>query len=122
MAKKSKPSPAEEPSAITWERAARLFKLLALVGEKPQSRALLTRRLKLGVRAFYRDLWTLRNKMGIRVELVEGRYTLEGSAADAQARLLFPDPGLTLGEALQLARGRTAAHRRFKGQIEAITG
>ena len=121
MAKKSKPAPEAGATAITTARAARLYRLLALLGEKPQTRAVLTRRLKLGLRGFYRDLVALRS-IGIRVDLVKGRYVLEGSAPDAQARLPFPDPGLTLGEAQQLARGRTATHRKLKGQIEDITG
>jgi predicted DNA-binding transcriptional regulator YafY len=121
MAKKSKPSPEAGATAITTARAARLYRLLALLGEKPQTRAVLTRRLKLGLRGFYRDLVALRN-IGIRVDLIKGRYVLEGGTADAQGRLPFPDPGLTLGEAQQLARGRTAAHRKLKGQIEEITG
>jgi biotin operon repressor len=121
MAKKRKPSPGMAATTITTARAARLYRLLALLGQRPQTRAVLTRRLKLGLRAFYRDLKALR-EVGIRVDLVEGRYVLEGSAAGAQACLLFPDPGLTLGEAQQLARGRTAAHRKLKGQIEEITG
>src|SRR5436309_13577096 len=98
MAKKSKPSPEASATAITTARAARLYWLLALLGERPQTRAVLTRRLKLGLRGFYRDLVALRT-LGIRVDLVEGRYVLEGGADDAQARLPFPDPGLTLGGA-----------------------
>ncbi len=121
MAKKSKPSPEASATAITTVRAARLYRLLALLGEKPQTRAVLTRRLKLGLRGFYRDLEALRG-LGLRVDLDGGRYVLEGSAVEAQARLPFPDPGLTLGEAQQLARGRSAAHRKLKGQIEDITG
>ncbi len=121
MAKKRKPSVEGATTAITTVRAARLYRLLALLGAKPQTRAVLTKQLKLGVRGFYRDLEALR-KIGIRVDLVKGRYVLEGSAAETQARLPFPDPGLTLGEAQQLAKGRTAAHRKLKQQIEDITG
>jgi hypothetical protein len=121
MAKKSKPSPEASATAITTARAARLYRLLSLLGEKPQSRAGLTRRLKLGLRGFYRDLGALR-KIGIIVDLTRRGYVLEGTAAEAQDRLPFPDPGLTLGEAQQLAKGRTATHRKLKGQIEEITG
>jgi hypothetical protein len=121
MARKSKPSLEEAAKAITTARAARLYRLLSLLGEKPQARAVLTRRLKSGVRGFYRDLEALR-KIGIAVNLVKGRYNLEGSADAAQARLPFPETRLTLGEAQQLAKGRTAAHRKLKGQIEEITG
>ena len=120
MARKSKPSREEAAKAITTARAARLYRLLSRLGEKAQTRAVLTRRLKLGLRGFYRDLVALR-ELGIGVDLVKGRYVLEGGAAGAQARLPFPDPGLTLGEAQQLAKGRTATHRKLKGQIEEIT-
>jgi hypothetical protein len=36
--------------------------------------------------------------------------------------LPFPDPHLTLGEAQQLAKGRSAAHGKLKKQIADITG
>ena len=49
-----------------------------------------------------------------------GRYRLKENAAKIIARLPFPDPQLTIGEALQLAKGRTAAHRKIKGQIAVI--
>src|SRR4051812_33607289 len=121
MAKKRKPTPKPGATAITAERAARLYRLLALLGQKPQTRAALAARLKTGVRGFYRDLEVLR-KVGIAVTLTAGRYVLQGTAAEAQARLPFPDPGLSLGEAQALAKGRSAAHRKLKGQIEDITG
>lgn len=121
MAKKRKPTPKPSATAITAERAARLYKLLTLLGQKPQTRAALATRLKTGVRGFYRDLEVLR-KVGVEVTLVTGRYVLQGTADEAQDRLPFPDPGLTLGEAQQLAKGRSAAHRKLKGQIEDITG
>src|SRR5437660_3084356 len=97
MAKKRKPTAKPSATAITPERAARLYRLLALLGQKPQTRAALAARLKLGVRGFYRDLVVLR-EVGVEVRLVEGRYVLTGGVRDAQARLPFPDPGLTLGE------------------------
>jgi hypothetical protein len=121
MAKQRKPSPEASATAITRKRAGRLYRLLALLGEKPQTRAVLTRRLKQNLRGFYRDLVVLRD-FGITVELVNGRYTLTGKAAVAQGLLPFPDPGLTLGEAMQLAKGRTTAHRKLKEQIAEITG
>jgi predicted DNA-binding transcriptional regulator YafY len=121
MAKKREPRPKASATAITAERAARLYRLLALLGQKPQTRTVLAARIKMGVRGFYRDLEVLR-KAGIAVTLAKGRYSLEGAVKDAQGRLPFPDPGLTLGEALQLAKGRSTAHRKLKGQIEEITG
>src|SRR5437588_9476603 len=86
---------------VTAERAARLYRLLKLLAAGPQSRAALTRRLRLDVRGFYRDLELLRGA-GIDLPLLNGRYTLHDKVADAVARLPFPDPRLTLGEAGQL--------------------
>ena len=73
------------------------------------------------MRGFYRDLDVLR-KAGIEVVLERGRYVLQGAAAAATARLPFPDPNFTLGEALQLAKGRTPAHRKLAEQVKAIQG
>jgi predicted DNA-binding transcriptional regulator YafY len=108
-------------AAVTFERAARLYRLLGLLSRGPQRRDLLVRRLGLGVRGFYRDLDVLR-KAGIVVTLESGRYILQGPASVAMARLPFPDPTLTLGEALELAKGRTPAHRKLAEQVKAIRG
>jgi hypothetical protein len=121
MAKKGKkPSPLLFRS-VSAERAERLYRLLQILGTGPQTRATLTRRLRLDVRGFYRDLELLR-EAGIVVPLRERRYTLEIAVAVATHRLPFPDPGLTLGEAMQLARGRSLAHRKLKKQIAHIVG
>ena len=42
--------------SLTSLRAARLYRLLTLLGTGPQTRGFLLRRLKLDVRGFYRDL------------------------------------------------------------------
>jgi predicted DNA-binding transcriptional regulator YafY len=118
MVTKRNPRP-KNAQAVTAQRAARLCKLLRLLGSGPQTRPALARRLRLDVRGFYRDLDLLR-KAGIEVIPEDGRYRLAESAAAAIARLPFPDPHLTLGEAMQLARGRTAAHRKLKAQIALI--
>src|SRR5262249_12676199 len=109
MASKS-PTQRAATSPVTSERAARLYRLLRLLGRKPQPGEALAQALELGVRGFYRDLEALR-AVGIEIQLHESRYTLVGKLADAVARLPFPDPGLTLGEATILARGRSKAHR-----------
>jgi hypothetical protein len=119
MAKKPSIRPSPAAKAVTPERAARLYRLLHLLGAGPQSRSTLTRRLRLDVRGFYRDLELLRSA-GIAVSLQNRRYSLEESVDAASGRLPFPDPRLTLNEALQLAKGRTAAHRKLKGQIDEI--
>jgi hypothetical protein len=104
---------------VTPERAARLYRLLRLLGAGPQKRETLTRRLHLDVRGFYRDLELLR-AAGIGVGLDRRRYTLTEDADEAVARLPFPDPRLTLGEAQQLAKGRSKAHRKLRTQIAEV--
>ncbi len=105
--------------AVTAERAARLYRLLQLLGKGPQTRAALARHLRLDVRGFYRDLELLR-AAGIAVGLETRRYVLEQPLDQALARLPFPDPHLTLGEAQQLAKGRGAAHRKVKEMVRLI--
>jgi len=121
MARKRTTTSKALPRTVTADRAARLYRLLKLLDAAPQSRDRLIRRLKFDVRGFYRDLELLR-AAGIELPLVNGRYTLQETVHDVYVRLPFPDPGLTLGEAQQLARGRTAAHRKLKAQIQQIVG
>lgn len=106
---------------LTTQRAARLYRLLALLGSGPQTRNFLLRRLRLDVRGFYRDLETL-ELLGIEV-LTTGddpRYALTGGLDDALERLPFPDPGLTFRDALQLSNGSTAAHRKLKQRVNSF--
>src|SRR5687768_9076365 len=110
MAKKA-PNPTS--SAVTPERATRLFRLLTILAGGPQTRVALIRRLHLGIRGFYRDLEALRS-VGITIELTKGKYILQGEVSQAIESLPFPDPGLTMGEARQLAKGRTLAHRKLR--------
>src|SRR5262245_30894233 len=107
-------------ASVTPERAARLCRMLKMLGEGPLTRAALTRRLRLGMRRFYRDLEFLAKKAGIVVELGGGKYHLLEDAALALERLPFPDPALTLGEARQLARGRSKAHKKIREQLVKI--
>lgn len=111
--------PDPTPKAVTAERAARLHRLLRLLGTGPKTRDQLTRRLRLDVRSFYRDLELLR-AAGIAVWLTEGQYALEDELDEAVAHLPFPDPHLTLGEALQLAKGRSRAQQKIKAQLAKI--
>src|SRR4051794_33581703 len=101
MAKKKTAAPAAAAS-VTPERAARLHRLLRMLGKTGQMRAALLRRLDLNVRGFYRDLETLRTA-GIAITLVKDRYLLTDDGEAAIQRLPFPDPGLTIGEARLLA-------------------
>lgn len=118
MAKTRKTSNAL-PRTVTADRARRLYRMLQMLETEPQTRKALLRRLHLDVRGFYRDLELLR-AAGIEPSLTEGRYALPGKAADVLHLLPFPDPGLTLGEAQQLAKGRSTAHRKLKQQIGTI--
>lgn len=110
---------AAEVSAVTAERAARLFRLVRFLSSAPQTRANLLRRLGLNIRGFYRDLEALR-AAGITIALDAGRYALADDPEIALDRLPFPDPGLTLGEARQLARGRGQANKKILQQLKKI--
>ena len=105
--------------AVTAERAARLFRLLQFLRRGPQTREALTRHLGHDVRSFYRDLELLRAR-GIDLPFRDDRYHLDKSVDAAIAGMPFPDPALTLGEAQQLAKGRSPAARKLKKQIDRI--
>jgi predicted DNA-binding transcriptional regulator YafY len=114
---------AVEPVAhvsLTPSRAARLYKLLTLLEDGSQTRNALLKKLKLDVRGFYRDLEALR---GFEIEITStdaNKYALTGNLDDALARLPFPDPGLNLRDALQLANGTTTAHRKLRQRINSF--
>jgi hypothetical protein len=110
------------PVTLTAQRAARLYRLITLLGDGPQTRPQLLRRLKLDVRGFYRDLEALRG-LGIDVNTGDdNRYSLSGHLDDALAHLPFPDPGLNFRDVQQLAKGDTAAHRKLKQRINSFLG
>lgn len=124
MAKKrTAPSPPAPPTperpGVTPDRFERLVRLLHLVAERPLPRDALTRRLKIDVRGFYRDLGLVRSA-GVRIELTDGRYALEGGLETALGLLPFPDPHLTLAEARLLSKGRTPAHKKLRDQLESV--
>ncbi len=118
MATRSSPS---DVHSFTAERVGRLFRIVSRVAEKPLPRTALLRRLGVNQRSFYRDLGLLR-ELGIDVTATQGRYRLEIDLSTALSRLPFPDPRLTLGQALALSRGRTAAHRVLQRRLAEITG
>jgi predicted DNA-binding transcriptional regulator YafY len=121
MAKRRTPAPAApDVAGVTADRFTRLYRLVQLLASGPQPRSVLARKLRLDVRGFYRDLELLR-ATGLPITLSEGRYGLEGSTDDALALLPFPDPRLTYGEALLLAKGRTAAHKKLRDHLARIT-
>lgn len=121
MARKRAQEPTSAARSISAVRAARMFRVISMLATGPKSRAVLLQRLKLNLRGFYRDLEKLRT-FGIVLAFRDHRYSLCESLEQATTRLPFPDPRLNLREATLLAKGRTPAHRKLKGQIELITG
>ena len=120
MAKKRAAAPTlSERSGVTAERFARLVHLIHLLADKPLTREVLTKRLKIDVRGFYRDLGLVRTA-GIDIELADGRYHLSDKVETALGLLPFPDPHLTLAEARLLSKGRTPAHKKLRELIERI--
>ena len=116
------PPPVESPRpAVTAERFARLVRLVRALTKKGHSREQLTKQLALDVRGFYRDLELLRS-VGITVALEGGAYTLDEPAEEVLARLPFPDPHLSLGEARQLAKGRSRVQQGLQRRIEELLG
>ncbi|MFO0849217.1 MAG: hypothetical protein U0871_11780 [Gemmataceae bacterium] len=107
--------------AVTAARAARLYRLLAQIADSARTRPVLLRRLRVDLRGFYRDLELVR-ELGIRVDSDGDRYKLSGTLDDALTRLPFPDPGLSLREALLLANGRTDAHKKLRTRINTFIG
>lgn len=113
--------PHDPPPVVTAQRAARLYRLLSLTAEKAQTRPAILRRLRVDLRGFYRDLELLRT-LGIGVITDGDRYQLLGKLDEALARLPFPDPGLSLREALMLCNGRTDAHRKLRTRVNTFIG
>lgn len=109
------------PPAITPGRAARLYHLLSLTAAGTRSRAVLIKKLKVDLRGFYRDLGFLRD-LSIELTCDGDKYRLVGDLDAAFHRLPFPDPGLSLRDAILLAEGRTAAHRKLKARIQGFIG
>jgi predicted DNA-binding transcriptional regulator YafY len=119
MAKKRAAPISPERSAVTPERFTRLVRLIHLLADKPLTRQVLTRRLKMDVRGFYRDLGLVRTA-GVAIELADGHYHLSDKVETALGLLPFPDPHLTLAEALLLGKGRTPVHKKLRELIEHI--
>jgi predicted DNA-binding transcriptional regulator YafY len=114
-------TPHEPTHAVTAARAARLYRLLSLVADAARTRPVLLRKLKVDLRGFYRDLELLRS-LGVNIAAEGDRYHLVGTLADALEKLPFPDPGLSLREALLLSQGRTDAHRKLRSRINSFIG
>ena len=107
-------------ASVSAARAARLYKLLTDLGSSPKPRGTLLRRVRAGLRTFYRDLDLLRS-WGIEIEMEKRKYVLKTSLTRCLERLPFPDPELSFADALQLSKGRTASHRKLKQLVGKLT-
>jgi predicted DNA-binding transcriptional regulator YafY len=110
----------EGARAVTADRVARLYQLVSILAGRPVPRQTLLRRIGMNQRSFYRDIEFLRS-IGIGVVAGDSRYALSLDFDAALARLPFPDPYLTLGQAIQLAKGKTAAHKALQKRVKEIT-
>jgi hypothetical protein len=104
---------------ISLARASRLYRLVALLGERPRDRESLLSGLGIGLRTFYRELDLLR-RCGIKVQRADRAYNLKSTAEDAQGRLPFPDPQLSFAEMIELARYEGEAARRLAALLESV--
>ena len=112
-------TPVIPASSVSLERAARLYRLVDYLGDGARTRAQILSKLKIDIRTFYRDLELLRDSR-IEVALANRRYALAHSPEGAQQALPFPDPCLSLGEAQQLAKGRSKTHLKLRGLLKQI--
>lgn len=117
----SKSPPRDAGTGIAVHRAARLYRLVLLVGEKAKPRDLLLKKLKLDLRGFYRDVEFLR-ELEIDIAAKDGTYVLSTGLDEALGRLPFPDPGFSIRDAIHLLNGSSAAKKKLKKKLEAVTG
>ncbi|WP_199756797.1 hypothetical protein [Tautonia sociabilis] len=104
---------------ITDGRAARLHRMARLLDEAPRSREELLQALRIGLRTFYRELDLLR-RCGVKVRLVRKQYQLQGSLAEAEERLPFPDPRLSFVEMAELASYDGPAANRMSALLRNV--
>ena len=105
---------------VSSRRAARLYRLLLTLSEKPRSRTQLIRMGRAGMRTFYRDL-TFLEACKVDVQMSGARYKLVTPLKEALQRLPFPTPELTFADAIELAKGKGTAHKKFKAQLAELT-
>lgn len=112
-----------EPSspAITPARAARLYKLLSLMSEAPRTRKFLLGKLKIDIRGFYRDMECLRT-LGVEIDFDGTKYQLVTPLDTATSMVPFPDPGLSIRDAIALSKGNSEAHKKLKKKLESFLG
>lgn len=118
MAQKS--APTANRTRVSGARAGRLYKLLKLLSKGTTQRTQLVKKLKVGMRTFYRDIDLLR-ECGVKIETNASGYEMTTKLDAALHKLPYPDPQLTFGDVVSLSKGRTQSHRRLKAQFEALT-
>src|SRR5262249_43497664 len=119
MSKKRSTVSAASGKAVSVERASCLYELVEFLASGPKTRNVLLQRLHIDIRTFYRDLEVLR-ECRIAVNLSSKKYVLKESVHEAVTRLPFPDPNLTLGEAIQLSKGKSPVHRKLAKLLKQI--
>ena len=112
-------TPVVPASSVSLERAGRLYRLVEYLGNGARTRSQILSKLKIDIRTFYRDLELLRESK-IEVSLANRKYSLVQSAGLALLALPFPDPCLSLGEAQQLAKGRSKTHAKLRELLKQI--
>ncbi len=104
---------------ITLARAARLHHLVMLLAEAPSTREQILKTLEIGLRTFYRELELLK-RSGVKVQHKDKTYILQGTAAQAEGRLPFPDPQLSFAEMAELARCPGEAGQRLAELLRSV--
>ena len=104
---------------ITLSRAARLHRLVSLLGAQPRTRERILSDLSIGLRTFYRELELLK-KVGVKVRLTGKLYELQTSLDEAEGRLPFPDPQLSFAEMAELAKCPCEAGKRLADLLASV--
>lgn len=116
-----KAKPTDATAGIAPHRAARLFRLLNLLGGRPQSRPGLLKKLRVDLRSFYRDIEYLRG-LGVDITASHGGYVLSAALDDALGKLPFPDPGLSVRDVMHLLNGSVSAKKKLRLKFESVIG
>lgn len=111
----------ESSTPISAPRASRLYRLITMLAKKPLSREVISKKLRITMRGFYRDLELLRS-VGVEISADDTVYHLQSPLEESLSKLPLPDPQLTVKEARMLAKGTTVAHRRLQKWLEATIG
>ncbi|MDR3633563.1 MAG: hypothetical protein P4L84_06985 [Isosphaeraceae bacterium] len=117
---KRPPSNRKRPSVhITLGRAARLHRMVTLLAESAHSREQTLSALGIGLRTFYREIELLK-RCGVKIQHKNKSYSLQGTAAQAEGRLPFPDPQLSFAEMAELGRHPGPAAQRLAEMLQSV--